>query len=150
MKKIEIDDEVYAYLQSRAYAFVETPNKTLRRLFEIDKKKLSKAYKPSISKGRKKRKTNLSELVNAGLLNDNQIVYLRDYQEKEIPGYQAKIFHGYLLWNEQSYSMSELAKILLKKQGYASDSVRGPAHWFTKDGISIKDIWNSYLEDNQK
>ena len=36
MKNIEIDDEVFSYLQSKAIPFVETPNLTLRRLFSLN------------------------------------------------------------------------------------------------------------------
>ncbi|MBW1815221.1 MAG: hypothetical protein JRJ39_16680, partial [Deltaproteobacteria bacterium] len=39
MKTIEIDDEVFGYLQSKAIPFVETPNLTLRRLLLDDKAK---------------------------------------------------------------------------------------------------------------
>lgn len=41
--------------------------------------------------------------------------------------------------------MSEVAKICLKKEGFRSESVRGPAHWSNSDGISVKDLWNRYL-----
>ncbi|MHC1743919.1 MAG: hypothetical protein AB9873_12920 [Syntrophobacteraceae bacterium] len=37
MKTIEIDDEVFAYLQSKAIAYVENPNLTLRRILGIEK-----------------------------------------------------------------------------------------------------------------
>ncbi len=37
MRQIEIDDEVFAYLQGQALAFVETQNLTLRRLFQLDR-----------------------------------------------------------------------------------------------------------------
>jgi hypothetical protein len=33
-----------------------------------------------------------------------------------------------LLWNNELFSMSELAKECLKKEGSSSESVRGPAH----------------------
>ena len=37
MRKIEIDDDVFAYLQEQAVAFIETtPNLVLRRLIDID------------------------------------------------------------------------------------------------------------------
>ena len=38
MRNIEIDDEVFGYLQSKAVPFVETPNLTLRRLFSLNGK----------------------------------------------------------------------------------------------------------------
>ena len=36
--------------------------------------------------------------------------------------------------------MSELAKECLKKEGFSSESVRGPAHWFNSDEISVKEF----------
>jgi negative regulator of replication initiation len=38
MRNIEIEDEVLGYLQSKAIPFVETPNLTLRRLFNLNGK----------------------------------------------------------------------------------------------------------------
>ena len=38
MKTIKIDDEVYAFIQKKAIAFVEQPNDTLKRLLKISKK----------------------------------------------------------------------------------------------------------------
>jgi len=46
--------------------------------------------------------------------------------------------------------MSKLAKRLLKREGYESNSVRGPAHWFTEDGVSIKDIWDRFLDNSHE
>ncbi|MBN1866233.1 hypothetical protein JW916_02965 [Candidatus Sumerlaeota bacterium] len=36
MREIEIDDDVFFFLQSRAIPYVENPNMTLRRLFKFD------------------------------------------------------------------------------------------------------------------
>lgn len=36
---IRVDDEVYAALQALAEPFTDTPNKVLRRLLKLDKKK---------------------------------------------------------------------------------------------------------------
>ena len=58
MLKIEIDEEVFAYLQSRAVAFVEKPNDTLRRIFSLNKtKSMYTGTNAKISIKRKKRKT---------------------------------------------------------------------------------------------
>lgn len=147
MKTIEIDDEVYAYLQSKAIAFVESPNQSIRRLLGLNKKEsIPRRIIPAAD--RKKPKANLHELVSAGLLAEKQQVYLRDYRGQEISGCVATIFQGSLIWNEKSYSMSKLAKIFLKKQGYESEDVRGPAFWFTEDGVSIKNLWERYLKKN--
>jgi len=143
MKTIEIDDDVFAYLQSKAIAFVETPNLTLRRLLGIEKRERLQSSN-SRAAGRKKRKTDLAELVSAGLIQEGQRLFLRNYRKQEIPGYEAVVSNGKLRWSGQTYSMSELAKIMLKENGYESDSVRGPMFWYTEDGLSIKDIWGRY------
>ena len=153
MKAIEIDEEVYAYLQSKAIPYEDkNPNDTIRRLFGFDKKAIPSRLIPLPQvrsrkvEGRKKPKASLIELVNAGLLEEGQILHVRDYQRREIPDSEATVHQGGLLRDGVPYSMSNLAEKLLKGQGYDSDSVRGPAHWFTRNNISIKNLWESYLK----
>lgn len=153
MRNIEIDDEVFGYLQSKAIPFVETPNLTLRRLFSLNGKPTRiEKFSPQIiqeKKGRLRRKlpkTDLSKLVQVGLLQEGQTLYLIDYQGKKAPGYDSTISGNNLLWNNELFSMSELAKECLKKEGFSSESVRGPAHWSNADGISVKELWNQYLK----
>jgi len=149
MKTIEIDDEVYAYLQSKAIAYIEqNPNLTLRRLLEISKAEKHQPRPQAFTGRTKKPKANLKILLKAGLLKEGQEVVLRDYQSRELEGCEAIVSQGSLVWNKQRFSMSELAKTLLKKQGYQSDSVRGPMFWFTRDGVSIKEIWARYLKSS--
>jgi len=154
MRNIEIDDEVFGYLQSKAIPFVETPNLTLRRLFGIDSMSAKpKNLKPKIEQTQRKAnirkkqpKANLPKLIQAGLLQEGQTLYLHDYQGKMIAGYDSTISGKSLLWNNELFSMSELAKECLKKEGFSSESVRGPAHWFNSDGISVKELWKQYLK----
>lgn len=147
MRQIEIDDEVFAYLQGKALAFVETPNKTLRRLFELDKA----SPKPAVAKltatkiKKKQPKANLPVLISSGLIQEGQSVFLVDYQDNQLPKYRAVINGSSLKWQGNSYSMSDLARELLKKEGYNSNSVRGPAHWVTEDGVTIKRLWQQHL-----
>ena len=131
MRQIEIDDEVFGYLQSQARAFVDTPNLTLRRLFQLEKIPPKPAVvTPSQQKTRKKLpKANLLALMSSGLLQDGQSVFLVDYHDNKLPQYRAVIAGSSLKWHGQTYSMSDLAQDLLKKEGYSSTSVRGPAHW---------------------
>ena len=131
------------YLQNKAIAFVESPNDTLRRLFGISQTSTPTKKTVSPSK-RKMRKTNLTELNNAGLLKDGQKLFFQDYQGHKYSEYDVTLSRNSLVWNGNSYSMSDLAKILLKKHGYESDSVRGPLFWYTDDGVSIKDLWSQY------
>lgn len=154
MRNIEIDDEVFGYLQSKAIPFVETPNLTLRRLFSLNGKPIRIAKPPAQivqeqRKGRlrkKQPKTDLTKLVQIGLLQEGQSLFLLDYQGKKIPGYDSTISGNNLLWNNELFSMSELAKECLKKEGFSSESVRGPAHWSNADGISVKELWQQYLK----
>jgi|SRR5208283_2993358 len=150
MKAIEIDDEVFAYLQSNAIPYVETPNLTLRRLFGLNGKTRPSAdtsgHQTIQSDSRRKQpKTELQTLVSSGLLREGQELFLLNYQERKIEGYEAIVSGKSLLWNNKKYSMSELAKMCLNKEGFSSDSVRGPAHWCNSDGISVKDLWNQFL-----
>lgn len=63
MHKIAVDDEVFAYLQSRAKAWVEEPNDVLRRLLLGPSANEQGALKP---------------LIEAGLLRpDEQLVWRR-------------------------------------------------------------------------
>jgi hypothetical protein len=147
VRQIDIDDEVFAYLQGQARAFVDTPNLTLRRLFELDRSAPKPVIaKPSLQKIRKKQpKASLQALISSGLLTDGQPVFLVDYQDNRLPQHRAVVSGSSLKWHGQTYSMSDLAQELLKKEGYSSSAVRGPAHWCTEDGVTIKTLWQQYL-----
>ena len=154
MKIIEIDGEVYSYLQSKAIPYEEkTPNDTIRRLLGLDKAAVPSRPKslpqktPRKIEGRKKPKASLLELVNAGILEDGQKLHARDYQGREIPDSEATIHLGGLLKDGENYSMTYLAKELFKRHGYKSDAVRGPLYWFTENNDSIKKLWEDYLEE---
>ena len=153
MKTIEIDEEVFAYLQSKAIPYEDkNPNDTIRRLFGFDQKAIPPRLIPLPQarsrkvEGRKKPKASLIELVNAGFLEEGQILHVRDYQGREIPDSEATVYQGGLLSDGKKYSMSNLAEKILKGQGYDSNSVRGPAHWFTSNDVSIKSLWDKYLQ----
>jgi len=153
MKTIEIDEEIYAYFQSKAIPYEDkSPNDTIRRLFGFDKKAIPMRpiplpqARPRMLQGRKKPKASLIELVNARYLEEGQILHLRDYRKREIPDSEATVHQGRLLKDGLNYSMSNLAEKLLKKNGYDSDSVRGPAHWFTSNDVSVKSLWEKYLQ----
>lgn len=168
MESIEIDNDVFAYLQKNARPFIDTPNSTLRRLLRIDSaatagrpKKSSPAADAELEKlpaeslaaarsRSKAPKADLDVLVQTGLLRNGQKLYLIDYQGNKVQKLSAVIAGGDLIYNDQRYSMSNLAQELLAKVGFKSNSVRGPAHWVTDDGKSIKDFWQQYLDRNAK
>lgn len=148
MKQIEIDDEVFAYLQNKAIPYDEkTPNDTLRRLFGIKKKNEKKM--PTHSK---KPKADLQELVQGGLLEEGQKLVLNYKEKKLLKKYEAIVSGKHLLWNGKTYTMSGLVKIILRREGYAipSEAYRGPDYWYNSDGRSIKDLWEQYLNKNER
>ena len=169
MESIKIDNDVFAHLQKHARPFVDTPNSTLRRLLNIDgAATATKSGKPSpavdaeleellaeslaAARSRSKApKADLEKLIQAALLRNGQKLYLVDYQGNKVQKLSpAVISGGDVIFNNQHYSMSNLAQELLAKVGFKSNSVRGPAHWVTDDGKSVKDLWQQYLDRNAK
>lgn len=95
-------------------------------------------------------KADLRELVQAGLLRNGEELYLIDYQGARVQQYKATVSGGLLQFKGQSYSMSDLARDLLKKVGFRSDAVRGPAHWANARGVSVRDLWQQLLDKRAK
>lgn len=155
MRTIEVDKEVYGWLESQIQGFSDTPNTVLRRLLGIGTgttahPRLPEALSVSSRNVRSKApKTNLKELVRAKMLSEGQLLYLRDYQAKPVHGVHAVIRGNNLEYRGRLYSMSALTRELMKDQGYANDSYRGPQFWYTADGKSIKDIWDTYLRESK-
>jgi negative regulator of replication initiation len=145
MKTIEIDDEVFAFLQGQAIPFLEDPNKTIRRLLGIKAQQKIQRRPERKSRG-KNPKADLRKLIAAHLIQDGQRLHLRDYQGRKVADAQATVSQALLLHKGKRMSMSSLAKVLLQEQGYESEAVRGPAFWFTENGSSIKDLWEQYLD----
>ena len=154
--KIEIDEEVYAALKDKAIPFEDkTPNDVIRRLLGFDDAPAPLLIKsppqrvPRKVADRRKPKADLNELVNAGVLKEGQILHLRNYQRVKFPDSEATIHQGALLRDEITNSMSNLAlKLFEEKGGYKPNSVSGPVYWYTEDNISIKNLWDEYLEKN--
>lgn len=167
MQTIEIDNDVFAYLQQNARPFVDTPNSTLRRLLGLDgpmaqmQKKVPSASDTNLdaliaeslaitSARSKAPKADLRLLAQKGVLRNNQNLYLIDYQGKCVPGISASVSGADLIYNGERYSMSTLAQKLLSQAGFKSNSVRGPAHWITDDGKTVKDLWQQHLDSQPK
>ena len=167
METIEIDSDVFAHLQKHARPFVDTPNSTLRRLLGIDtsaaqaKKKSSHPPDAELeallaeslaaaAKRSKAPKADLQLLVQKGFLRNGQKLYVIDYQNNRVQKGSATISGGDLIYNGQRYSMSNLAQELLGQVGFKSNAVRGPAHWVTEGGKSIKDLWQQYMDSISK
>jgi Mor family transcriptional regulator len=168
MESIKIDNDVFAHLQKHARPFVDTPNSTLRRLLNIDVAVSAASQKNSTpsavteldellaeslaaaSSRSKAPKADLEALVKMDFLQNGQKLYLVDYQGNRVQKLVAVISGGDVIYNNQRYSMSNLAQELLASIGFKSNSVRGPAHWVTEEGKSIKQLWQQHLDQPTK
>lgn len=146
MRRIEIDEEVFQHFQSKAIPLVETPNDVLRRLLGLEKKKKRKLRESRASAvaGSKRAAVRLGELIDAGLLQQGQVLYLHDYSGNRVAGGEAKAMGDKLYYRGKFASMSALARDLLSKSGYRAKAVRGPSFWCTADGLSVTEIWTQY------
>lgn len=155
MRTIEVDDEVYSTLESKVQGFGDTPNFVLRRLLGIrstPSTATAPGSQPTVPKApaqKHKRgkapKTNLRDLVRVGSLSEGQMLFMHDYQGNKINGVQATVRGNDLEYKGNIYSMSALTREVMKKQGYDSDSYRGPQFWYTAQGKSVKELWDEYL-----
>lgn len=153
MRSIRIEDDVYRHIQSLAIPFEETePNQTLKRFFGLDATASAPAARTAAIKRsrpavRRKPKANLQELVASGALSEGQKLTLTDYSGNVLDDYSAVISGTNLVYEGRTYSMSALANRLLNDLGYTTSSTRGPTHWVTTSGKSIKTFWDEYLHD---
>lgn len=149
-RKIEVDEQVYSYLLKNIKDFNETPNSVLRRLFRLgsspgllDTGTTEEDGDLISDKSKRKPQTKISELVNKGYLGDGEKLHLKI---NDVVVCTAKIQGDLLDWQSRQYSMSALAVKFLQEQGYETEHARGPAYWFTNEGISVKELWDEYLE----
>lgn len=152
MKTIEIDDQVYTLLQDSAKPFEETtPNQVLRRLLGLNKPPTTSelTVKTKVRQAGKIRpKADLRVLVENGILQEGQGLFLNYKGRGFSKNYEAKVWKGRLLYEGQSYTMSGLVKEILEKEdaGIPSQAYRGPEYWYTSKGGSIRDLWAQYLK----
>lgn len=145
---IEIDESVNAYLLKNTSYYGEMPNSILKRLLGLDSSAAASNWKERREETnkeivRKAPRTSLSTLVKDGFLRqDDELILIVRGEEV----CKAKIYGDSVSWQDKVYSMSPLAAKFLQKAGLKSDSVRGPAYWFTTEGRSVKEIWDEYLE----
>jgi len=150
MKTIEIDDEVFAYLQSNASPFDEpTPNHVIRRLLGLHKKITQKeTFKRSTRKSNgKARKADLAKLVQSGRLREGQELFFNAKGKKLSKEYKAEISGNRLLYQNKIYTMSKLVAEIFDQEGCGipSRSYRGPEYWHTSNGTSVRKLWEDYL-----
>jgi Restriction Enzyme Adenine Methylase Associated len=155
--RIEVDDEVFALLQQHARPFLDTPNSTVRRLIGLDApvrsadsadddSDLELLLQDSQESSRTKApKASLPKLVQHGLLQAGERLFLVDYKGNRVPQQEATVSGSGLLHKGHHYSMSDLSQALLRKQGFVSRSVRGPLHWQNSKGESVAELWQRLL-----
>ena len=123
MKTIQIDHELYAYLETYC-RFGDTEAVAIRRLIGFDtasnqlaEPKSDRApLRPWLAAGGKRPRADLRALVQEVCLKEGQDLQLRDYQGNFIDGVIAKVAAGKLRYQGQDYSMSALAKEHLKNR----------------------------------
>jgi len=153
MKTIEIDNEVYNYLQDQAIPFEEsTPNHVIRRILGLNNKlpqKENSIKKLYSTNGSKAPKAGLRKLVSSGILHEGQKLVLK-YKGKLTKNYEAEIADNSLIYQDKTYKMSSLVAHILDQEGCGipSKAYRGPEYWYTLDGISIRQLWEQYLDSN--
>jgi Arc/MetJ family transcription regulator len=166
MQQFPVDEEVVAVVWKRANPrpFEQlTFNSALRRVLGIASGKESEGRaaggtesqeptgEAAGSRGRTKApKADLQRLVQAGLLREREELFLIDYQGNRIKQGKAIVAGGGLQFKSQHYSMSLLAKDLLKEVGFQSDFVRGPAHWVNSHGVSVKALWQELMDREER
>lgn len=89
-------------------------------------------------------KVTLQELVDAGLVKDGQTLYFYHTRLFESERAQVLASSNKLRYKNDGkvYSISDLAKLLLKKHGFKRDEhgVAGPRYWRTEDGKLLDDV----------
>jgi len=150
MKTVEVDDQIYAALQSMAIPFVDkSPNCVLRKLLLKNDHGGKKPNTVSVGRNhhRKAKKANLGKLVRIGLLKENQTLTF-NYKEMTLSKeYKAQVSGGCILFEGQRYKMSPVVRMILEKEGRGipSGSYRGPEYWVNSDGISVRQLWEQHL-----
>jgi len=154
MRTMEIDDEVFAYLQSQAIPFEEpTPNHVIRRLLGLKAKDIQRdAIKTLIKKsnGSKAPRADLAKLVQSGILQEGQRLVLNYNGQRLSKEYEAEIIENKLHYQGNIHTMSSLVAEILDQEGCGipSKAYRGPEYWHTSDGISIRHLWEQYLKSS--
>lgn len=64
-----------------------------------------------------------------------------------MPEHWAEVSGNGLIWNGKKYSVSGLVALISRIKGFSipSEAYRGPIFWENSKGISIKSLWEQYL-----
>lgn len=152
---VQLDDDVFQWLQGLAEPLVDSTSDVLRKI----KRKLNddevpdlinnlRSQRSRVRTGKKQLKANLVLLTKIGLTHEGQHVFMHDYSGNKLDHSDVLIEGNRLRFEDQSYSMTALARRFLKENGYESDNVPGPIFWYTEKGDSIRELWKLYLKQN--
>ena len=151
MNTIEIDDEVYLTLEKHVTGFEDTPNQVLRRVLGLSETPDAQPARTEVTENKlrtKAPKVDLETLIQIGSLTDGERLSFHDYQQNKVNGVEAIVRGKHLEFEGKRQSMSALASKVMQNQGYTCKSYRGPMFWYTSEGQSIHDLWQSYLNSN--
>lgn len=128
MHRIEIDDEVYKYLESRARGF-ETPNDVLRRELPVKFPATAPLPKATVVPG------GLMKLIDRGLVAPGE--ELTHHQPRKRRSFTAKIDeHGWIITDRGPFKDPSPALGAL-----VGTAINGKKHWVHKpSGKSIKEL----------
>jgi len=149
MNTIEVDDEVYRALEKHVSGFKDTPNQVLRRMLGLSKTSGMGSSQTDVGRDKshtKAPKVDLEALIEAGSVRNGERLLFRDYQQNKVNGVEAVIRGKQLEYEGKTYSMSALARKVMRNQGYSNQSYRGPVFWYTTGGESIHELWQRYLK----
>jgi hypothetical protein len=135
---IRVDDEVYALLQERAEAFIDTPNTVLRRILKLEPSAMTTANRPHHS-GRGPREgasRKLAKLIDAGLIEPDEKLVWERRNSGEL--HTARVAADGCLHLEDGHVAESPSAAARHLTGY---EVNGWRVWKRADGTALGELW---------
>jgi hypothetical protein len=131
---IRVDDEVYALLQARAEAFIDTPNTVLRRILELEPSATTTANRPMRRGEGASRK--LVKMIEAGLIEaDTELVWERRNNGER---FTARLDGDGRLHLEDGHVAESPSAAARHLTGY---EVNGWRVWRDAEGTALGELW---------
>ena len=143
---IRVDDEVYALLQSKAEAFVDTPNTVLRRLLSLEENSATSTANPASITAGTPGSARLARMLDEGLLKpEEQVIWERRNQgERHI----AWILQDGRVRMEDGTVHDSPSGAARHVTGY---EVNGWRVWHrARDGKSLDELWSESSRKRRK
>jgi len=132
---IRVDDEVYALLQARAEAFIDTPNTVLRRILDLEPTAGTTANRPERG-GREGASRKLARMITEGLIEaDEQLVWERRNNGEH---HTARVAEDGRLHLEDGHVAESPSAAARHLTGY---EVNGWRVWKRADGSALGEVW---------